>query len=425
MIADYTIQEFKTAFLRPSKRSVDEDVLRVAADIIRKVRTDGEKALREIVRELDGFVPEQWTVSDAERKAAWDKVPEALLEAMEKAADNIRRFHEKQLPTSRIMTMSEEHLAGQLFRPLERVAIYVPGGTAKYPSTVLMTAIPAVLAGVREVVMTSPVGISGVMDPALIVAADLAGVKSIYKIGGAQAIAAFTYGTETIPSVDKIVGPGNRYVAAAKALVYGDVGIDMIAGPSEVAIIADDSANPAYVAADLIAQAEHDGDARTFLFTDSASIILETKKELEKQSARLPRYDIIKRSLSRRSAIVLVASLNEAFSLVNDLAPEHLEIQVKDPLRWLGAVKNAGSVFLGHFTPEALGDYFAGPNHVLPTSGTARFSSGLSVDDFMKKTTYLFYSEKALREAAPYVERFARYEQLDAHAEAVKVRVES
>ncbi|MGV3489533.1 MAG: histidinol dehydrogenase [Tuberibacillus sp.] len=423
MIANYTVEEFKTAFLGATKKAMDPDVLKAAEDIINQVRNGGDTALRTIVQKFDGMVPEQWEVTDAERKAAWDEVPEDLLDALERAAANIKHFHAKQLQNSRTMELSEDIISGQLFRPIQRVGIYVPGGTAIYPSTVLMNAVPAVLAGVNEVVMVSPARQSGHIDPVLIVAADIAGVHKIYKIGGAQAIAALAYGTETIRPVDKIVGPGNQYVSAAKSLVFGDVGIDMIAGPSEVAIIADDTANPAFVAADLIAQAEHDANARTFLFSTSESLIEKTGLELEKQASILPRNEIIRQSFTRRSALVCVKDIQEAFTLVNQLAPEHLEIQLENPMNYLGMVKNAGSVFLGHYTPEALGDYFAGPNHVLPTAGTARFSSGLSVDDFMKKMTYLYYSEKALNEAAPFIDELARKEQLYGHAEAVKVRL--
>lgn len=424
MIANYTVAEFTRAFLQKDQSpSMDQKVIETAKDIIVNVRREGDAAVKEWVQKFDGAVPDQWEVSGQERQAAWEDVSTELIEALEAAAGNIRRFHSKQLQTSRTMEATADMMAGQLFRPIERVGIYVPGGTALYPSTVLMNAIPAVLAGVSEVVMTSPARLGGNIDPVLIVAADIAGVKKIYKIGGVQAIAALAYGTETIQAVDKIVGPGNQYVAAAKSLVFGDVGIDMIAGPSEVAIIADETANPVYVAADLIAQAEHDVNARTFLFSTSESLIEQTKVELEKQCALLPRKAIIEKSLTRRSALVLVRDVEEAFSLVNQLAPEHLEIQLENPLNYLGMVKNAGSVFLGSYTPEALGDYYAGPNHVLPTSGTARFSSGLSVDDFMKKTTYLYYSEKALREAEPFIRRIALKEQLDGHAEAVRLRM--
>ncbi|MBE6185585.1 MAG: histidinol dehydrogenase, partial [Bacillus sp. (in: Bacteria)] len=315
-------------------------------------------------------------------------------------------------------------ISGQLFRPLERVGIYVPGGTACYPSTVLMNAIPAVLAGVKEVIMVTPVRNGKEIAPILSVAADIAGVNTIYKIGGIQAIAALAYGTESIPNVDKIVGPGNAYVAAAKSLVYGTVGIDMIAGPSEVAVIADDHANPVYIAADLIAQAEHDKNARTFLVTTSRKLIEETQKELEKQCAVLPRKEIATAAIKSQSAALLVNDIHTAFEIVNQLAPEHLEIQVENPLLHLSKVQNAGSVFLGEHTPEAIGDYFGGPNHVLPTSGTARFSSGLSVDDFVKKITYLYYSEEALKQAAPSVIAIANEEQLVGHLRAVEKRLQ-
>lgn len=426
MIQRLTPEAFRTRFLavnRQNNSAIADDILQVAREVIEQVRSRGEKALKEYVMKFDKFVPDEWEVSLKDRKQAWDKVPNKTIEALEKAAVNIKTFHSKQLQTSRVMEMTTDIISGQLFRPIERVGIYVPGGTACYPSTVLMNAIPAVLAGVEEVTMTTPARNGGEISPILSVAADIAGVHKIYRIGGIQAIAALAYGTEKIQPVDKIVGPGNAYVAAAKSLVFGDVGIDMIAGPSEVAIIADEKANPTYIAADLLAQAEHDENARTFLFATSEAIIHETITEIKKQCTTLPRKQIAQKALEHNSACVFVNDADEAFELVNELAPEHLEIQLQNPLSYLGKVKNAGSVFLGAHTPEPVGDYFAGPNHVLPTARTARFSSGLSVDDFMKKTTYLYYSESALETAAPYIEEIAHEEQLTGHARAVKVRM--
>lgn len=425
MIRSFTKEKFIESFFHSSRKadSLNSEVMKIANEVIYQIRNFGETALKEYVQKFDGHIPRQWEVTKEDRELAWKEVKPEVIESLKIAADNIRKFHSKQVQQSKIMEMSEDIISGQLYLPIERVGIYVPGGKACYPSTVLMNAIPAVLAGVEEVIMTTPIRSGESIAPILSVAADIAGVDRIYKIGGIQAIAALAYGTEQIPSVDKIVGPGNAYVAAAKSLIFGDVGIDMIAGPSEVAIIADETANPAYIAADLIAQAEHDENARTFLFTTSSKLILETKHELEKQCTNLPRKEIVSQSLTLQSAVVLVDTIDAAFDLVNQLAPEHLEVQLDNPIIYLSKVKNAGSVFLGHYTPEAIGDYFGGPNHVLPTSGTAKFSSGLSVEDFLKKTTYLYYSEKALYQAASHVVNIANEEHLKGHARAVKIRL--
>ncbi|WP_062105751.1 histidinol dehydrogenase [Bacillus niameyensis] len=427
MIPVYSSEKFTELFIskKTKKEPFSEKVLTTVKDIIENVRVKGDEALREYMLKFDGSVPENLVVSEEERQAAWQEVSEDVIESLKKAAVNIRAFHSKQLQQSRMMQVTDEIISGQLFRPIERVGVYVPGGKACYPSSVLMNTIPAVLAGVDEIVMVTPARNKGNIEPILSVAADIAGVHTIYKVGGAHAIAALAYGTDKIASVDKIVGPGNEYVAAAKSLVFGDVGIDMIAGPSEVAIIADGSANPKYVAADLIAQSEHDEKARAFLFTTCEQLLQETLFEVEKQCAVLPRENIAKESLLNESAVVLVETIDDAFQLSNQLAPEHLEIQLDNALTFLGKVKNAGSVFVGHYTPESVGDYFAGPNHVLPTSGTARFASGLSVDDFMKKTTYVYYSEQALNQAAPYIEKIAEAEELEGHARAVTVRLKS
>ncbi|QQZ11193.1 histidinol dehydrogenase [Heyndrickxia vini] len=425
MIRIYTSEQFIDTFIRSKNKakSLSDDTLKIAKQVIDQIRLHGESALKEYVQKFDGYLPLNWEVTEEERKQAWSKVDGETITSLQKAADNIKKFHSKQIQQSKIMELTEDIISGQLYRPIESVGIYVPGGTACYPSTVLMNAIPAVLAGVSEVTMTTPVREEDSIAPILSVAADIAGVNKIYKIGGIQAIAALAYGTEQIVPVDKIVGPGNKYVAAAKSIVFGDVGIDMIAGPSEVAIIADETASPKYVAADLIAQAEHDENARTFLFTTSEKLINETKIEIVKQCEKLPRAIIAKKSLSTQSASVLVSNIDQAIDLVNKLAPEHVEIQLDNPLLYLSKVKNAGSIFLGSYTPEAIGDYFGGPNHVLPTSGTARFSSGLSVDDFMKKTTYLYYSERALCDAALHVVNIASEEKLIGHARAVQVRL--
>ncbi|MFD2656102.1 histidinol dehydrogenase [Gracilibacillus thailandensis] len=425
MIPLLSINQF-LAKAAPEKTDSQEQqqFLQAASNIIADVQKDGDQAVRFYIEKFDGQAPETLLVSEEERKAAWDQVDDEVIRALQRAADNIRDFHRKQLNNSRMMQADGDIISGQLYRPIDRVGIYVPGGTAVYPSSVLMNAIPAVLAGVGEVNMATPVKDGEALSPILAVAADIAGVSNIYRVGGVQAIAAFAYGTESIPKVDKIVGPGNAYVAAAKKLVYGDVGIDMIAGPSEVAIIADESANPIFVAADLIAQAEHDTIARAFLITTSRSLVEEVDRELVKQCEVLPRKDIATTALQEKGASVVVDTLAKAFDVANKIAPEHLEIQTQDPLSYLSKIKHAGSVFLGHYTPEALGDYFAGPNHVLPTSGTARFSSGLSVDDFVKKTTYLYYTEDALREAGDDVVKIANQEQLEGHGLAVTKRLE-
>lgn len=425
MIPVISNEQFRSTFLNDNRNSANnqKEILAAASDVIEDIRNNGEAALKKYVEKFDGKVPDEWEVTETERKKAVEKVDKEIYEALELAARNIKSFHAKQLQNSRFMNAEEDVISGQLYRPIDRAGIYVPGGTASYPSTVLMNAIPAVLAGVEEVIMVTPVKNGEEISPVLLAAAELAGVHRIFKVGGIQAIAALAYGTTPIPRVDKIVGPGNAYVAAAKSLVYGDVGIDMIAGPSEVAIIADESAKPEYIAADLIAQAEHDTAARSILFTPSKRIADLVEKEVERQCEKLPRKEIASSALTYNSAIVLTADIDECFFLSNQLAPEHLEIQMNNPMEFLSKIRHAGSVFLGHFTPEALGDYFAGPNHVLPTSGTARFSSGLSVDDFIKKTTFLYYSEKALTDASSHIINLAEVERLEGHGKAVEVRL--
>ncbi|WP_067844255.1 histidinol dehydrogenase [Amphibacillus sediminis] len=424
MIPIYQANEFKQRYLvKQIKQAHSNQVMDIAKEVIAAIQLDGDRALKKYVAKFDGAVPSSWQVTDQERQAAWNLVDADTISALKRAAENIRAFHDKQVTQSRFMQMDEEIITGQLYRPIEKVGIYVPGGTASYPSTVLMTAIPAIIAGVEQVIMVTPARDGKEIAPILSVAADIAGVHSIYKIGGIQAIAALAYGTEAIPSVDKIVGPGNAYVAAAKALVFGDVGIDMIAGPSEVAIIADESASPDHVAADMLAQAEHDTNARTFLMTPSQSLIDATKVALERQLEDLPRKSIAQTALKQKGALVKVENIEEAFQLSNQIAPEHLEIQLNNPLDYLAKIKHAGSVFLGHYSPESLGDYYAGPNHVLPTAGTARFSSGLSVDDFIKKTTFTYYSKEALVKVANDVITIAEEEQLSGHARAVSIRL--
>jgi histidinol dehydrogenase len=343
--------------------------------------------------------------------------------ALRYAAERIERFHQACAPRSWSMRDAAGSRLGQEVRPLRRVAVYVPGGRGAYPSTVLMTAIPARVAGVREVVLVSPPGRDKSLDPVVLAAAHIAGVTEAYRVGGAQAIAALTYGTGTIRRVDKIVGPGNIYVALAKGQVFGDVGIDMIAGPSEVVVVADANADASFVAADLLAQAEHDPMARSVLLTPSSRLVEDVAAEVERQLGRLPRQDIARTALDANGALVLTASLEEAVALTNELAPEHLELFVADPEALLARVENAGAVFLGRFTPEVVGDYVAGPNHVLPTAGTARFASALGTEDFVKRLSVIEYSASGLREAGPHVAELSRVEGLQAHGEAAAVRI--
>ncbi|HHU20215.1 MAG TPA: histidinol dehydrogenase [Bacilli bacterium] len=424
MVTIYQAKEFEALLKNQKKTSLQSDqAYQVAKEVIGAIQEEGDLALDRYVEKFDGRVPDNYVVSDEERKQAWEQISPKTIDALKRAAKNIESFHAKQVNQSKFMQTEPDIISGQIYTPVDKVGIYVPGGTACYPSSVFMNAIPAVLAGVKEVVMVTPARSGEQIEPILSVAADICGVSKIYKIGGIQAVAALAYGTETVEPVDKIVGPGNAYVAAAKALVYGDVGIDMIAGPSEVAIIADDSANPVYVAADLIAQAEHDTLARAFLISTSDQLIRQVEQELEAQLAVLPRADIAGEAIKNYGGLIKVDNLDEAFRLSNLIAPEHLEIQLNDSLSYLGYVKHAGSIFLGHYTPESLGDYYAGPNHVLPTSGTAKFSSGLSVADFVKTSTFLYYTEKALKQAADDVIQIAEEEQLSGHARAVAKRI--
>lgn len=424
MVSIYQAKEFEELLTSQKKTSLQSDqAYQVAKEVIAAIQEEGDIALDRYVEKFDGRVPDNYVVSEEERKRAWEQISPKTIGALKRAAKNIEAFHAKQVNQSKFMQTEPDIISGQIYRPVDKVGIYVPGGTACYPSSVFMNAIPAVLAGVEEVVMVTPARSGEEIEPILSVAADICGVSKIYKIGGIQAIAALAYGTETVEPVDKIVGPGNAYVAAAKALVYGDVGIDMIAGPSEVAIIADESANPVYVAADLIAQAEHDTLARAFLISTSDDLIKQVEQELEAQLAVLPRMDIAGEAIKNYGGLIKVDNIDEAFRITNLIAPEHLEIQLNDSLSYLGSVKHAGSIFLGHYTPESLGDYYAGPNHVLPTSGTAKFSSGLSVADFVKTTTFLYYTEKALKQAADDVIQIAEEEQLSGHARAVSKRI--
>jgi len=396
----------------------DETVRAILGD----VQAEGDGALLRYTERFDGnaFEAGDLKVTPEEIRAAYGAVSGEQVAALKSAADNIRRFHERQKQES-WRYEEDGALLGQMVRPLSTAGIYVPGGKAAYPSSVLMNALPAQVAGVRRIVMVSPAP-GGHVNPAVLVAADIAGVSDIFKVGGAQAVAAMAFGTATVPRVDKIVGPGNIYVALAKRLVFGVVDIDMIAGPSEILIVADDSARADFVAADLLSQAEHDEEAVPVLITDSPPLAREVVEELKSQTAALPRKTIIETCLKSRCRLLVVDSLEAAVELANRVAPEHLELAIREPERWLERIENAGAVFLGHYTPEAVGDYFAGPNHVLPTSGTARFSSPLGVYDFVKKTSVIGYSREKLRKIAGQVRILAEMEHLSAHANAVKLR---
>lgn len=406
------------------KQSETKDVSTVVAQIIARVQQQGDQALFQLIEEIDQVSLSSLTVSLEEVETAVQAVSPELLEVMEQAKENILAFHQKQVQQGFVLTKENGVVMGQRVLPLAKVGVYVPGGTAAYPSTVLMDVLPAKIAGVKKIVMITPTDSQGKVPAAILAAASVAGVDEIYKVGGAHGVAALAYGTETIPKVDKIVGPGNIYVATAKKMVYGEVDIDMIAGPSDVLIIADASANPRWLAADLLAQAEHDILAQAILVTTEAALIEQVQVELDLQLKELPRKDIAAAALESSGKLILVKDLTEALTIANQIAPEHLELAVADPFALLGQVENAGSVFLGHHTPEVLGDYFAGPNHTLPTEGTARFYSPLSVDDFIKKSSYLYYPEAAMKAAGPAVALFAETEDLIGHARSINVRRE-
>ncbi|ERM17151.1 histidinol dehydrogenase [Brevibacillus laterosporus] len=409
-------------------RSIDRGTTEqqcVVREILAAVKESGDKAVRAFTQKYDGVTIEKIRVTEEEFLAAKAHVPIEVRSALQEAADNIRAYHQHQACTSWFMTRESGTMLGQMIRPLQSVGLYVPGGSASYPSSVLMNAIPAQVAGVEKIVMVTPPDREGRIAPAVIVAAEIAGVTEIYKVGGAQAIGALTYGTQTIPAVDKIVGPGNIYVALAKREVFGVVSIDMIAGPSEIVVLADETASPSYIAADLLSQAEHDPLASAILLTTSQKVAEEVAFELERQIMNLPRKKIAEASLRSHGAICVVADLEEGFAVVNRLAPEHLELLVEDAHSHLGKIKNAGAVFLGPYSSEPVGDYFAGPNHVLPTNGTARFSSPLSVDDFIKKMSVISYSKADLVEHGEKIMRLAETEGLTAHAKAIQVRLAS
>ncbi len=406
-------------------RSVPKiDVAGTVAEIIKNVRENGDKALFEYCEKFDKAQLSSLAVTKEEIDEALNLVEPEFLEILRKAAKNIRKFHSRQVRNSFIINDEDGIVIGQKIIPVDRAGLYVPGGTAAYPSTVLMDAIPAKIAGCREVVMVTPPTKDGKVNPVILAAAYVAGIDRIFKVGGAQAIAALAYGTESIPKVDKIVGPGNAFVAEAKKQVFGVVSIDMIAGPSEILIVADGKSNPAYVAADLLSQAEHDKMASAVLVTDSAELAKNVSAELEKQIPLLERREIARESVDVNGKIIVADTLDAAIEIANEIAPEHLELCVDNPFDKLDSIRHAGSIFMGRNCPEALGDYFAGPNHTLPTGGTAKFSSPLSVDDFIKKTQYTYYTKDALKRVAFDVAKFAKKEGLTAHAKSAVIRVE-
>ncbi|WP_108671597.1 histidinol dehydrogenase [Peribacillus acanthi] len=406
-------------------RTVDagtEQQRKAVQEIIKEVRAKGDNALRSYTEQFDRVVLSNFQVSEKEFSFAFERIEQKYISIIEEAASNISSFHSKQLRNSWMSTDENGSVLGQKITPLDSVGVYVPGGTAAYPSSVLMNVLPAKVAGVKRIVMVSPPGENGELNDAVLVAAKVAGVSEIYKVGGAQAVAALAYGTETIKPVDKIVGPGNIYVALAKREVFGDVDIDMIAGPSEIAVLADETATASEVAADLLSQAEHDTLACSILVTDSIGLAERVAVEVERQLATLPRKDIAEKSIRDFGRIVVTDSMDEAIEAVNRLAPEHLEIMTKDPMSLLGKIRHAGAIFLGRYSSEPVGDYFAGPNHVLPTNGTARFSSPLNVDDFQKKSSIIMYSKEAFNQHREKITAFARLEGLEAHARAIEAR---
>ena len=398
------------------------DVSAIVSDILSDVRQNGDAALLKYTEKFDGAKLDSLQVSREEIDEAVKNTPQEFLEILGRAASNIRKFHSRQVRNSFIINDEDGIVTGQKIIPVDRAGLYVPGGTAAYPSTVLMDSIPAKIAGCPEIVMVTPPSADGKINPVILAAAEIAGVDKIFKVGGAQAIAALAFGTESIPKVDKIVGPGNAFVAEAKKQVFGTVSIDMIAGPSEILIVADGTSNPAHIAADLLSQAEHDKLASAVLVTDSEKLAGDVSDEIEKQLPLLEREEIARVSIDNNGKIIITDNILSAIEIANEIAPEHLELSVDNPFDWLDKIRHAGSIFMGKNCPEALGDYFAGPNHTLPTSGTARFSSPLSVDDFVKKTQYTYYTKDALARVAKDVGYFAEKEGLTAHARSATIR---
>ena len=406
-----------------ARGTAETDVSDIVADILAEVRQKGDAALLAYAKQFDKADLQALEVSEAEIDAAFQKVEPAFIAVLQQAAENIRAFHQRQVRNSFVIT-GDGIVTGQKITPIAKVGLYVPGGTAAYPSTVLMDAIPAKIAGCKEICITTPALPDGSINPVILAAAKIAGVDRIFKTGGAQAVAALAYGTQSVPKVDKIVGPGNAFVAEAKRQVFGLVAIDMIAGPSEILVIADGKSNAAYVAADMLSQAEHDKMASAVLVTDSMALAEAVSAELERQLALLPRDEIARTSIEQNGTISVAERLDDVIAVANEIAPEHLELCVDNPFDYLDKIENAGSIFMGRYCPEALGDYFAGPNHTLPTSGTARFSSPLSVDDFVKKSQYTYYTKDALGAVADQIALFAQKEGLEAHAKSVTIRMD-
>lgn len=410
--------------LKKRAGETDQKIVDSVSTIIKEVKENGDNAVREYTVRFDGSVPKKTVIEKEELNAYLDMVDDDFKTAIINAKNNIYDFHHRQAQQSWLTTEKNGVIMGQRIRGLNRVGIYVPGGTAAYPSSVLMNAVPAKIAGVKEIIMVTPPSADGTPNPNIMATAAVAGVDKVFLVGGAQAVAALAYGTEKIPKVDKIVGPGNIFVATAKRLLYGIVDIDMVAGPSEILIVADRTSDPSFLAADLMSQAEHDKMASAILLTTSVDIAKSTAHEIEKQIKTLERQNIIEESLENYGEIIVCEDLEQALKFANELAPEHLELCISEPLKYIGKVDNAGSVFLGNFSPEPLGDYYAGPNHVLPTSGTARFFSPLSVDSFIKKSSFIYYTPSELRAAKNDIIKLAETEGLTAHANSIKVRFE-
>ena len=406
-----------------TQQTTDMEIERRVYDIIENVRANGDAALREYSEKFDGVKLDDFKVDQSIIDAAWDNLPEDLKHALLVAKKNITEFHSREIEQGFVDMDTPGITRGQKVTPLARVGLYVPGGTAAYPSTIMMTALPAKIAGVKEIIMVTPPQKDGI-NPAVLGAAKLAGVDAVYQVGGAQGVAALAYGTEQIPKVDKIVGPGNIYVATAKQQVFGQVDIDMIAGPSEIGVIADESANPVHLAADLLSQEEHDPRARAIMVTNSEKLAQLVSDEVERQLSQLPRESIARPAIENNSYIAVMDSVEDMFTVMNEVAPEHLEIQLPDPMEYMSMVENAGSVFLGRYASEPLGDYVGGTNHVLPTSGTAKFSSPLGVYDFVKRISFTQFSRERLQEVAKDITTLARTEGLEAHARAIEVRFE-
>ncbi len=420
--ADGNAEQQALSLLKSRSGEVDRKVTAVVTEIIETVRRDGDKALAMYAEKFDGKAPDKLEIPKEEIEAALAAADPKFVRALRASAENIAKFHERQKQQSFIDTQPSGVILGQRVRGLARVGLYVPGGTAAYPSSVLMNAVPARIAGVKELVMVTPPGKDGKANPDILTAAAIAGVDRVFLTGGAQAVAALAYGTESIPQVDKIVGPGNIYVATAKKLLYGQVDIDMIAGPSEILVVADETADPKFLAADLMSQAEHDRLASSILLCTDETVCQKTVEEIERQKKLLSRETIIDEALENFGAVILCQSFAQMAALANQIAPEHLEVMTRDPLSQVGFFDNVGSVFLGKYSPEPLGDYYAGPNHVLPTSGTARFFSPLSVDSFVKRSSFIYYTEEALKNAAEDIVCVAEKEGLTAHANAITVR---